>query len=1653
MFASSVDAVGPNVAPVFTMANTVVNVDEDNAAGMTSPIANFATNINVGDPAILLRNNPGGKQNWEFEVIIISQTPRPPIKLFTSDPAMNPSSGSCSTTCPPPPDMCLTSPVTCTATQAALEFTLAPDASGIVEIEVVLKDSGGVIPGVDEVRKRFTLNILEVNDGLPTFELNPGNNRVIEVFEDSCNTITGWVHKFNQGNPFEHFSGESLDYQLFPGPGYSFGRDIFRGKPDPMLCAQPCTAPAQPGAGHTGIDVSFPEGTLTFCTASNIVDTALVTMSCVDECTNGQPLRPAHFGTRDWPCWDAALWQKCPDISFEISIIPVNDPPGICPEVTEITVNECAVVGNSMAGGCSHSVDLYPSMAMAGRRPKIMTPGGGPDESAQVVDQDIKVKETALYTHLPVMDSDTGILTFGLRTFGSTFDNKDKLTLVFHDTGGVENRWCSGKVGPACNPGDDKRVCEITLKIVEVNEPPLWTVGPKQTIEEDTQLTRTPGFATSISAGIDPNEKDQPLSFTCVENPDANGATFLRVPPTIDYPSGDLEYHPKEDAFGTASVTCSLSDGIDTTPHSFEIEITPVNDCPKLTSDVDKLSCVQGETCTAPVGTQYAGADNEAGQTFSYDMWIDPKFGLNTLFSSIPAMNPLDGTFTFACGSDALGQTTIRLSLKDSGESVRPHCNIDMPKDLTLLCTKQNVPPSFKITLPDNNRRTWMQDSTPQSFDLHATEISKGGIADAWQTLSFTVVLSSLTDSNVLQQLGITGPQKLQDIDLAKIFAEPPKIDAATGTLTYRLRDANPFFAKLGLTVVLTDDGNAPWNVSPPQTFELWIRQETAPSFSAVPVVSVLEDSGPLRLIWATDIDEGGSQPFVFEKNATCAGEAALFGASGVGITPDPDTGVAFIEFTPQPDANGELECDVCIKSQGAASTPTLDCETLRILVQSVNDPPHFDLLRTHVNVSEDNGVALPDGTKPPVGAFRIEGIIGGAHVGAPDEALAGQRLEWSVHVAHELRPLLRTPPQVLPNKNHASNKLWDLVFETYADSWGTADLLVTAEDRHARIVSANTTHTVHLTVAAENDPPSFTPGGPVPVLSELGSSGLQSAGGSGGVRTVLAWASNVTAGARDEESTQTVHFSLDPVDGSTAGDDLFVTPPQLKPDGTLVVEAKKGVTGLADYKVVLTDDGTPVRSSPVSKGPLLRITVRRTADEAPVDWSALPKTQLELVEDQGPVVVAEFGQAAARSADSVLRVNVVAGAAHFEEGPVLAFDDDVTRFATLRFTMKKDYYGEVRIECFVDASANSSGSGAGGRTVGAVTAIVVAPVNDPPSFYVAEMNKVLHFDATDKRASFARWAPAERITAGPFEDDDQKVAFAVSVAEYSGGVPLPENAFAVSKFGELMLGLPLRPLPAEPQAALHLGLTVNATDSEGLASLESEGVSVVILAEKGVMRSVFSLPPDLVALVRAELSGNGNANANGGELRMSLGLKQRVDDLLVAAFLQNVTSALKLPQGWDAAVDSTSFSIASDASGGVGGVSASVEWSLSSLDTARAFVGGGKHIALGGTYLNTTFVATATTPRRELFPQSSGGGGSSLSPVAIGLIVAGSLGLLCLALLLAALCVLRGKPQKAEPVGSGDRNDADDDEGGSNDPEYSDHGGPEELGTQASQR
>ncbi len=453
------------------------------------------------------------------------------------------------------------------------------------------------------------------------------------------------------------------------------------------------------------------------------------------------------------------------------------------------------------------------------------------------------------------------------------------------------------------------------LAITPVNDAPSFTVGPNQTVLEDSGAHGVNGWATNLSPGP-ANESDQALTFKITGNSNPN---LFAVAPAVE-PDGRLTFTPASNANGSATITLQVEDsggtangGQNTSPtQSFTITVTPVNDPPSFAVGPNvRLMQDNPPPQSIPNWAKNisAGPPDESGQSLAFEVVgnTDPS-----LFIVAPAVSPT-GTLTYTPAANVHGYSTITIRLKDDGGTVNGGQDTSAPQSFWIGVNPINQAPSFT----GGGDRNVSEDSGPQQFSGWATDINPGSPFESDQVLDFEI----LSDSN------------------AELFASTPAI-TPDGTLTFTSApDAN---GSATIVVQLHDDGGTMFggqDTSAPQSFTITVTPvNDPPSFIAGPDQSVLEDSGPHGVpAWATAISPGpadeSGQSVMFEITGNT--NPALF-AVAPAVAPD-----GTLTFTSATDAYGTATINVRAIDDGPGSPASGD-QVFTITVTPVNDPPMF---------------------------------------------------------------------------------------------------------------------------------------------------------------------------------------------------------------------------------------------------------------------------------------------------------------------------------------------------------------------------------------------------------------------------------------------------------------------------------------------------------------------------------------------------------------------------------------------------------------------------------------------------------------------------------------------------------------------------------------
>jgi uncharacterized delta-60 repeat protein len=332
----------------------------------------------------------------------------------------------------------------------------------------------------------------------------------------------------------------------------------------------------------------------------------------------------------------------------------------------------------------------------------------------------------------------------------------------------------------------------VNVTVNPVNDPPTLAPIADLTIPEDA------GVQTVALSGITAGPPNEVQTLTVTATSDTPG---LIPNPAVAYTSpnttGILTFTPVADAYGSATITVSVSDGGLTTTRQFTVTVTPVNDPPTLAALPD-VSILED------AGVQMVSLFGiTAGPNESQTLTV-------TATSSNPGLIPnpavaytspnATGSIAFAPLANANGTAVITVTVSDGA--------LTTSRQFTVTVTAVNDAPSFT---PGANQ-TVTAGTGPKTVGGWATNLSPGPADEAGQGLAFVVTT--------------TNPG---------LFVALPAIDPTTGTLTF-IPEASAS-GTATVTVVLRDTGgtaNGGIDASTPQTFTITVNPNGLPTTPGV---------------------------------------------------------------------------------------------------------------------------------------------------------------------------------------------------------------------------------------------------------------------------------------------------------------------------------------------------------------------------------------------------------------------------------------------------------------------------------------------------------------------------------------------------------------------------------------------------------------------------------------------------------------------------------------------------------------------------------------------------------------------------------------------------------------------------------------------------
>jgi hypothetical protein len=337
-----------------------------------------------------------------------------------------------------------------------------------------------------------------------------------------------------------------------------------------------------------------------------------------------------------------------------------------------------------------------------------------------------------------------------------------------------------------------------------------------------------------------------------------------------------------------------------------------------------------------------------------------------------------------------------------------------------------------------------------------------------------------------------------------------------TDTFSYRAHDSNSNESAVTTVTITVRPVNDP------------------PTFTMGANPSVVEDSGPQSMAWATALSAGpsdeASQALSFgvgnDNNALFAAQPAI-ASDGT------------LSFTPAVNANGSASVTVELRDDGGTANGGVDRtapRTFTISVLASNDAPNF--------TKGGNQTVLEDAGSQTASLWAT-----GISSGPANESSQSV----SFIVTNDNNAMFSVQPAV--------SSAGTLTYTPAANANGTATVTVRIHDSGGTAnsgVDTSATQTFTITVTGVNDAPSFVKGPGQTVARNAGP------------QTVAGWAGSISAGPANE-SGQSVTFVV-----SNDNNALFSVQPKISPNGTLTYTLAPTSIGPASatVSVQLRDDG-----------------------------------------------------------------------------------------------------------------------------------------------------------------------------------------------------------------------------------------------------------------------------------------------------------------------------------------------------------------------------------------------------------------------------------------------------------------------------------------------
>ena len=925
------------------------------------------------------------------------------------------------------------------------------------------------------------------------------------------------------------------------------------------------------------------------------------------------------------------------------------------------------------------------------------------------------------YTPNPDFNSTDGTIIPILDTFGFTVED-DGLAA---DPAG----------GPDIMTTPERVDAVASITVVSINDDPLFDDLNDLTIDEDAPLQTV--NLTGISAGgIDwLGGEPQDLRITATSSD-----ISLFANPVVNYTSpltiGTLQFAPRPDRYGSATVTVTLEDaGLDndfnttgdnlSVTKTFVVTVDPVNDAPAaqdqefVTLEETPIRITEAELLVGSAGD----ADPRVGPPQDESIQVTRISALLVDGVTVDASNAGTGPFATPFGSvEALfGSDGF---LIDVVYTPNENYNADNPRDglnRRLDLFEFVVQDDGETVLPDGSSTTTL----PPETSIATAGISVRPRNDA-PVVGDDLVSSSSSDwNNYFTGLGQTPPVPTEDQTLIiprefvlgnDLNAPADAVDETSGLNDGELTIIQqPITTARGGTVNFLPNGNMEY-VPPRDAFGLDTFEYTVSDFGiqedemgnqrveslmATAVVSIsltpvndpplmdqpegatLFEDTPLRTVVLTGIAAGGGESQPLRVTAT-SDDTTLLPDPVVTYTSANDTGT--LAIVPNPDRFGNTRVRVTVEDGGLdndLNTPADNLSLTRtfiVRVQPVNDPPTLSPI-SDLAFDEDAG-------SQPV---NLSGIT------------AGVNENQAIRVtATSADPTLVADPVVTYTSPDSAGSL---AVTSQPDRFGTTTITVTVEDAgndgnlNTSADNLTVTQTFQVTVNPINDEPTLAPLTDQTINEDSGPQNVALSGISAGPNESQV----IRVSASSDNPGLINDLTVDYTSPSDTGTLTYVSEPDQVGSATITVTVEDGG---ADNDLTTTTDNLTFTQQFV-------VNVTPDNDAPTID----PLADLTIPEDSPTQTVLLTGVTAGGGESQPIAITATSSNVGLIPDPIVTYTSPDTT-GSLSLTPVADQFGTATVTVVLeDGGADGDLSTTTDNQTRTETFVVtVDPVNDDPT-------------------------------------------------------------------------------------------------------------------------------------------------------------------------------------------------------------------------------------------------------------------------------------------------------------------------------------------------